>query len=221
MSTLKMRLEGHTAALVRAKAAHENVTRTLGAERDRAQVEHRWLLSQISGQRKSLEAVRADLKRGKVNSAQVAAEEARLARLEHLLVQAETAETLAAERLHGAELGFFPAAGRTAERSPADLERDIRQTSGEIDTLERALSEASASTPIRSSCDCVLHAASREENLSSGARRSPTSRLPADPPNPEPGRSMHFSGRTKCKQSPWMIRSKSAWDPHRHRREVV
>jgi multidrug resistance efflux pump len=143
LSQLKIRLEGQKAALERAQAAQESVTRILAAERDRARVEQHSLSNQIAGQRKRLEGVNADLKRGKVTSAQAAAEAARLA------------------HLNSAELGFSGAAGRAGERPPAEVERDIGQTLGEIAALERALSEGSDSTPVRSSCECILHAASR------------------------------------------------------------
>jgi multidrug resistance efflux pump len=162
LANLKIRLEGQKATLERAKAASASMVRTLTAERERAQAEQRSLTDQIMDQHKMLDTIRADVKRGKVTSAHLASESARLSQLERLLVQSQTADALFDEQLRAAELGLFAAARPSAERAPVEVERELRQTAAEIQVLEQTLATVPEATSLRSPCDCLLSESRRD-----------------------------------------------------------
>lgn len=74
--------------------------------------------------------------------------------LQRLLSAARDTEEATRNRLSNAEVGMFPSDGRSTQKSPADIERSIANTSAGITRLRDILAALERPLPMTSPCDC-------------------------------------------------------------------
>ena len=164
-AVLRATLNQQRQALDEAKAGFDNFVRTARSEFDAASAERRLLEAQAAAAQRMLQRATTLARAGDQSQERVDVQAQEFLGKQQALAAARDAELAARQKLADAQAGRFASDGRSTQKSPADIERDIASGQAQLERLEALRAGLDRPLPLRSPCDCVVSGVSATPNV--------------------------------------------------------
>ena len=165
LAVLRAMLDQQQQAATIARSGFENFLHVAQTDYEAAAAQRKLIEAQTSASQRIWQRASTLATTGVQSQETVDTRVSDLLQKQQALTAARDAELTAQQKLEDAQRGLFVSDGRSTQKSPADLDRDIAGTRAQIDRLEALNRTLDQPLSIHSPCDCIVAALNAMPNV--------------------------------------------------------